>query len=222
MNQLCNSHTRLYCILGNPVQHCYSPIIHNLAFTKKQINSVFLSFVCDHHNIQPIFQSIRALGIQGGAITMPVKIEAMQFMDTIADDARLIRSINVFKNENGVLAGFNTDGLGMVRFLQSQSISFYSKVILAGAGGAGQSIAVQLALHGTKSLAIYDKNILAASSLAERISQNIPACTAYAIPFDEQTIIRELQDSALFIDATPLGMPPFENQSPIKSFDGIP
>lgn len=222
MERLCNSRTTLYCILGNPVHHCSSPTIHNLAFQKKGINSVFLSFVCDHSNIQEIFQSIRVLNIQGGTITMPAKIESIPFMDSISDDARLIGSINVFKNDNGVLTGFNTDGLGVVHFLQHKQIPFHTKAVLAGAGGAGQSIAIQLALHGAKILAICDTNEAAANSLAHKICQSIPTCQAYAISPTESTIIQELQNSAILIDATPLGMAPLEDQSLLSSVDGIP
>lgn len=222
MDQLCNSNTSLYCILGNPVRHCNSPIIHNLAFQKTGINSVFLSFVCDRSNIRQVFQSIRTLDVKGGSITMPVKIDAMEQMDSVADDARLIGSVNVFKNENGKLTGYNTDGLGVVHFLQSKQVPFQTKTVLTGAGGAGQSIAVHLALHGTKILAISDINLKAAEKLANKITQSVPECHAYAISSEESILIHELQNSAILIDATPLGMHPFENQSILSSVDGIP
>ena len=222
MESICNSKTSLYCILGNPVSHCNSPIIHNLAFHKTGINSVFLSFVCDHGNIRQVFESIRTLGIKGGSITMPVKLDAMQYMDSIADDARLIGSINVFKNENGVLTGYNTDGLGVVRFLQHKKISFQTKAVVAGAGGAGQSIAIQMALHGTKTLVICDKNLSAAQALGEKINKNIPSCKASWISSEESAIIRELQDSSILVDATPLGLHPLEGKSLLTSVEGIP
>ncbi len=222
MEQICNSNTSLYCILGNPVRHCNSPIIHNLAFRKNNINSVFLSFLCDHNNIQQVFQSIRTLDISGGSITMPVKIEAMAFMDSISKDAQLIGSINVFKNDHGILTGFNTDGLGVVRFLQSKYIPFHKKTVLAGAGGAGQSIAIQLALHGTRNLTIFDTNITAAKALADKINKNIPNCKAYPMVSNESEIIHQLQDAAILIDATPLGMPPLEDKCLLTSVDEIP
>ena len=222
MKPICNSETELYCILGDPVTHCKSTVMHNLAFSQLDINAVFLAFLCNQDNISQVFQSVRALDIKGGSITMPVKKAAMPFMDFISKDAQLIGSVNVFKNINGRLEGYNTDGLGVVHFLQSKNIPFTDKTVLVGAGGAGQSIAIQLALHGTKNLVICDKDLASARSLADKINESITGCHADASTADESVLIAELQNSDLLVDATPLGMPPLEGQSILYSFQSIP
>lgn len=222
MEHLLDSQTALYGILGDPVSHCRSTVMHNMAFSCLGKNAVFLAFLCNSQNIAEVFQAIRALDIKGGSITIPVKKLAMPFMDFISEEARLIGSINVFKNVNGRLEGYNTDGLGVVRFLQNKHIPFSEKTVLAGAGGAGRSIGFQLAFHGAKQLIICDKDLALAQSLEDAVNQSVAGCDAKASLAEESILLKELEDSTLFIDATPLGMPPLTDHSLLNSFLSIP
>lgn len=217
-----DSNTELYCILGDPIRHSKSPVMHTLAFEHLNINSIFMAFSCNHDTVADAFQAIRSLDIKGGSITMPIKTDAMAQMDEIADDAKLIGSINTFRNENGRLKGYNTDGLGVVRHLESEGISLKTKVILAGAGGAGQSIAIQLALNGVQELIICNRTIGTAEALAKKINTNIPECHARVVPLDEEHLIHELQDATVLIDSTPFGMHPLEDYSILNNLDGVP
>ncbi len=221
MKNMCTSKTNLYCIIGDPIKHCQSPLIHNLAFNYLGIDSVFLAFSCNSETIPNVFDAIRTLDIKGGAITMPVKEMAMSFVDSIENDAKLIGSINVFKNDNGHIRGYNTDGLGVVRFLQSKNIS-YKNAVIVGAGGAGKSIAVQLALHGAQKIVICDKDNATATSLAANINDNVTTCSAIASSASEPNLISLLNDANIMINATPLGMHPLEDFSVLNSFVGVP
>ena len=216
--------TKLYAITGDPICHSRSPRMHNLALEQARIDGVFLAFQGNLSNIEDVIKAFRTLQVQGGSVTMPVKSAAAKLMDRLSREAQLIGAINVFHNENGELVGYNTDGMGFVMMLDEHEIPYKGKrVVQAGVGGAGRAVAVQMALSGVRELVLCDLDEEKAEQTARMICENVPGCHAVSCPANEESLRAQLLlETALYVDCTPLGMPPREDQSMISSFDGIP
>ncbi len=215
--------TKLYGIVGSPICHSKSPKMHNLAFDKLGIDAVFLAFEGDEANVKDIFDSFRALNVQGGSITMPVKKAAIACLDGLSKEASLIGTVNVFKNEDGKFIGYNTDGMGLVMMLDDNHFPYKNeKVFVAGVGGAGRSVAVQLALSGVRELVICDSYKEGVEDIAAVIKNSINTCDVSICDANEEAIKAELSNgTSIYVDCTPLGMTPNENESMINNFDGI-
>lgn len=224
MDRVLNAKTKIYSIIGEPIEHSKSPAIHNLAFAGLKLNCVFTAFNADNGNIKEVMAAFRTLNIAGGSITMPVKQAAIPFMDKLSHSASLIGAINVFKNDDGVFTGWNTDGLGLIRQLEHNNIEYKGKkIVLAGTGGAGRAVAVELALGGVKELVLFDVNAKSCNALAGVISLNVGQCKVTAYQADEKRMVKEIAEgAAAYIDCTPIGMTPSTDASMINDFSAIP
>jgi shikimate dehydrogenase len=152
--------------------------------------------------------------MRGVNVTIPHKVQVMQYVDRITPEAELIGAVNTIVNENGVLIGHNTDGSGYVRSLVEEthiSIPGTTALIL-GAGGAARAVCAALALNGVKELYIMNRTPQKSADLADRVSR---LCPARAVTEAEVTDI--IENVSLIVNTTSLGMHPAVNDSP---FDG--
>ena len=114
-----NSRTHLYGVLGDPVGHSLSPVIHNAAFAHSHLNAVYLAFHVQPGALGLAFEGMRSLGIRGVNLTIPFKEEAMDFIDEVPEDVdRAVGALNTVVNKNGQLIGYNTDGPGFLKALK--------------------------------------------------------------------------------------------------------
>ncbi|AEC51236.1 shikimate 5-dehydrogenase [Pyrococcus sp. NA2] len=139
-----NAKTKVYGLIGKPVRHSLSPIMHNALFEKYNINAVYLAFEVELGRLRDAIMGAKALGIMGLNVTMPHKVEVTKFLDELSDEAREIGSVNTIANEDGRLVGYNTDGIGARKALERVTEVEGSKVLILGAGGAGRAIAYEL------------------------------------------------------------------------------
>jgi shikimate dehydrogenase len=153
---------------------------------------------------------------------MPNKKAVLPLLDELSEEATLIGTVNVVSNQNGVLKGYNTDGIGLVRSLMQNNIPYENKhYVIAGAGGAGRAVAVQLALSGVKSLKIFDVIEESARETAIIINTKIAGCSAEAFAMNEDALIAAVNEAGTFVDCTPLGMAPLEDKSSINDFSKV-
>lgn len=204
-----NSSTALYCIFGSPVGHSISPVMHNAAFREAGLNAVYVAF--EPSSIQGAMQSMRELGIRGASVTIPFKIEALRFADSVDPLAAEIGSINTLINTNGSLAGHNTDGLGAVTALERHNVRIEgSTCMVIGNGGSARAIAATLASRGAK-IIITGRNPERIRGLAASLR---PAEPARAIgPGELDRGVMETVD--VVINTTPVGMAPRADAIPI-------
>ncbi len=203
-----NTQTQLCGVLGNPVEHSLSPAIHNAAFQHLGLNYVYLAFRVEQ--VKEAIQGIRALGnIRGFSVTIPHKVTAMAFLDTIDDTAKHIGAINTIVKTDGILAGYNTDALGALQALRQANVPLSGKqVLIVGSGGAARAIAFGIALHepiaGITLIGILDDE--RANLAADlRKSSTIPIHEQH---LSEETLEHAIKGSQILIHCTPLGMHP--------------
>src|SRR4030042_634986 len=113
-----DAETQLYGIIGNPVRHSLSPIIHNGAFRRMGLNAVYLAF--EVKDLKKAIDGIRGLGIRGVSVTIPFKTEVISFLDKVDGVAGQIGAVNTIVNEGGKLVGYNTDWRGALGALEEK------------------------------------------------------------------------------------------------------
>jgi len=138
--------TKVFCVIGHPIEHSLSPIMHNAAFKHLNIDAVYVAFKVDEEALEGAVRGMRSLGICGMNVTMPHKTAIVKYLDETDPAAKFVGAVNTVLNANGRLVGFNTDGVGALRALEENHVKPRGKkFLLLGAGGAGRAIAFQLA-----------------------------------------------------------------------------
>lgn len=214
--------TRLLGLIGNPIKHSRSPHMHNSAFDKTGLDYVYLCIEKGEGTFEDTLEAMKNINAVGGNITFPHKEVALNYVDEVSEDARIIGAINTYKIDDDTkkVTGYNTDGRGFIASLDSKGISYKDeKVVLIGVGGAGRSIAVNLALNGVKELVIKDVIKENVEEMKETISKNCN-CKVRSIDTEEE-LKKELEDSTLLINATPLGMSGHEDKCAIIKLDTL-
>ena len=144
--------TKLTAIMGDPVSHSLSPLLHNKIYEDEGVDAVMLAF--GNPSIEKLIAAMRALPIHLAAVTMPHKQTIMPFLDEIDAEARAIGAVNTVVNRDGKLMGYNTDVVGVAGALKEVPLRG-ANALLIGAGGAARTIAYLLKREGAN---IFCKN----------------------------------------------------------------
>lgn len=213
-----DARTQICALIGNPVEHSFSPLIHNAGFQKTGINFAYVAFRVEKEYLADAIQGIRSLNIRGASITIPHKVHAVRSMDQLDPAARHIGSINTIVNDRGVLTGYNSDGLGALKALQAQQVDLNGKsVLVLGSGGAARAIAVTLAMNTAM------KELVIAGIVTDEVAALVADLREIS-----KTIVRGAELSSRFfeeqppacdvlINCTPVGMYPDVDSSPVPS-----
>lgn len=211
-----DAHTTLCCLIGNPVTHSLSPVLHNACFRRCNLNWVYVAFRVD--DIAGAIAGIRALGIRGASVTIPHKISAMKYLDAVDEKAKTIGSINTIVNDSGKLHGFNYDGLGALQALREQGHDPTGKrVVVLGSGGAARAVCVTLALDARpQNLTIMGivPDEMASLERDIRTVSDIAIQTAF---LNTDNLRQVLAGADIVINCTPVGMFPDVSESPVPS-----
>jgi len=114
--------TKVYGVIGDPIEHTLSPIIHNAAFEALKLDCIYLAFRVKPDEVENAVQGMRALDIQGLSVTMPYKNAVVSFLDEVDQTATFLGAVNTIENENGKLFGYNTDGFGAFKALKENGV----------------------------------------------------------------------------------------------------
>lgn len=209
-----NAKTKVACLIGHPVEHSFSPYIHNFLASKYGVNLVYTAYDVVPEKVAEAVKGIGALGIIGSNVTIPHKVEVMKSLDEVNQHAAIIGAVNTIKNCDGKLIGYNTDGVGFVKSVLEKGHQLEDKhVVLLGAGGACRAIAVALATNNVSKLTIRNNTLSKAEALAEDIKKafnHVEVCTKL-LGLEQE----ELVDVDFLINTTPLGMSKQKDLSPI-------
>jgi shikimate dehydrogenase len=193
--------TLLFGIVGYPLGHTLSPVMHNAAFNACDINAVYLAF--ETRDIKGCLTGMKALGIRGLSVTIPYKSEVIPLLDEVHDLAQRIGAVNTIVNEGGRLIGYNTDGPGVSKALEGV-VQYNTKTcLLLGAGGAARAIAYVLKEMGME-VTIANRSFGRGKELADSLG-------CFCVPLENMGE----RDADLLINATPVGMHPHVTQCPV-------
>jgi shikimate dehydrogenase len=193
---LIDAETRICCLIGDPVAHSLSPLIHNAGYKALGINYVYVPFRVS--DIKRAVEGMRGLGIRGASVTTPHKTSVIKYLDKLDPLAEKIGAVNTIVNDSGVLTGYNTDGEGAVKALEEATTLEGKKAVLVGAGGAASAIAFGLKAKGVK-LVVLNRTEAKAAKLAEK---------AGAEGYGNLKKLAEIASADILINATPVGMWP--------------
>ncbi len=196
-----DQHTELYGVVGSPIRHSLSPVMHNSAFLAEGLNAVYLAF--ETEDIRACLKGMKGLGIKGMSVTIPYKSEVMPLLDEVDNQAAVIGAVNTIVNRDGRLTGYNTDALGALRALEENTELSGKRCIIIGAGGAARAIGHILKEKGLD------------LTLANRsVERGIALCKALDCRFvNMEEVVNERGD--ILINTTPVGMMPDEGSCPV-------
>lgn len=205
-------HTKLTGLLGSPVAHSISPMMHNEAFHILNLDYVYLCFDVDTTNLKTAVEGMKAMGVRGFNCTMPDKNLMCELADKLSPAAQMIGAVNTVVNDNGILTGHNTDGIGYMQAVKDAGHDIIGKnMTLLGAGGAATAICVQAALDGVASINVFsirDKFFDRARKMVDNINANTD-CKAELYDLDDKTMLsKSIQNSHILTNATSVGMAP--------------
>ncbi|MGM0861847.1 shikimate dehydrogenase [Bacillus atrophaeus] len=218
-----NGKTQLIGLLATPIGHSLSPTMHNLAFKKLGLNYAYLAFEVGNEQLEDVVTGMRALGVRGFNVSMPNKMKIIPYLDQLADSAKFSGAVNTVVNDNGILTGHSTDGMGYVRNLKEHGVDITGKkMTLIGSGGAATPIAIQSALEGLAEISIFARN----DAFFEKAVENVRIinedmkdsnCKANVYPLEDQETLRaEIASSDILANGTGVGMKPLEGLSVIE------
>lgn len=204
--------TRLICLLGDPVSHSKSPMMHNEGFRQLGLDYCYLAFKADENTLEATVDGLKRLNCRGFNLTMPCKNKMAALCDHLSPAAGIGGSVNTVVNEEGVLTGHTTDGLGFLRSLREAGQEYTGrKMVLFGAGGAGTAILVQSALDGMKEISVFSRS---SSPLIARTKQIVDtlnrqtSCRINLFDYDDAVLAREIASAQILTNATNIGMAP--------------
>lgn len=207
--------TNIVGLIGHPVEHSFSPPMHNAAFDALNMDYAYVAFDVNPNDLKSAIEGAESLNIKGFNVTIPHKVDVMQYLDDLDEVARLIGAVNTIDFKN--LKGYNTDGIGAVKAIEEVTSIKNKNVVVAGAGGASRAISFYIAKYGAESLTILNRNEAKAESLASDVSDSglIGEVASDSI----NAIGNYMEGADVLIDTTPLGMHPNINDEPIVKAD---
>ncbi len=207
--------TKILCVIGHPIEHSMSPIMHNAAIQDLGLDYLYIAFDIPPNRLKEAIKGLKTLNIRGINVTLPYKEKVMKFVDKVDQTAQNIGAINTIKNENGLLIGRNTDAEGANKALLDARCKIIGKnVVLIGAGGAAKAISYSLASDINK-ITIINRSEDRARKLVNEL-KNKRDINIESKKYNEIILKEEISNADILINATPIGMFPMMDISPVS------
>jgi len=206
--------TKLFAVIGYPIKHSLSPLIHNAWFKEKNLDCKYLAFEVKPENLKKAFDAFKILGFGGINVTLPHKVAALNFADVLDASAKNAGGLNTVVFKNGRAFGYNTDCGGFIKDLKANRISARNKnIFVYGAGGAAKAVIYALKINGAKKITAANRTREKAAELAKKFK--ISAANEKQIP-------NALLEADIIVNASSCGMDkkdvlPFKAQKPKKT-----
>ncbi len=205
-------------LIGNPLGHSLSPLMHNSALKRMGYNGIYLPMEVISARLGEAILGLRALNFVGVNVTIPYKQAVIPYLDELSPEAQACQAVNLIQNLDDRLIGHNTDGPGFMASLAEEGITRLTRVLIIGAGGAARSVVYELARAGSTRIDILDLLQERAAALARFVNQ-----TGSAQAFGHimgESVWAELSPAAdLVVNCSPVGMFPDVADSPVNSLD---
>ncbi len=209
--------TAVFGVIGDPIEHTMSPIMHNTAIAHMGIDAVYVPFHVLPEELERAIRGMTALGIRGMNVTVPHKTRVIQFLDRLTGEAEAVGAVNTIINRDGLLMGDNTDVYGFITCitLDGGLERFPERVCVLGAGGAARAVVYACAMREEVSkITIINRTI----SKAEKIADDLTPITGKVIspmPAEKEAFHKVLPSTDLIINTTSVGMYPDVENTPV-------
>lgn len=209
-------------VIGYPIKHSLSPVIQNTAIQEAGIDYAYIAMPIAPEDLEKAVIGLKALNFTGFNVTIPHKVNIMQYLDEIDEMAKLIGAVNTVHIKDGKLYGYNTDAIGFINPLLKENVEIKDKTtVILGAGGACRAVVCGLIKQGIKNIILAVRNPVKAQLLANDFKDlvDIKVCDWHSEEFKQY-----LAQGDLLVNTTPLGMegnidskPPVDWESVKKS-----
>ena len=202
--------TEIYGLIGDPVEHSFSPPMMNAAFSYMNLNASYLAFQVKAEEVPEAIAGIRALNFSGINVTVPHKSSVIPYLDEVSPLAKKIGAVNTISNVKGHLKGTNTDISGFLRSLKTSDFSPYQKKIaILGSGGSARALVAGLADAGALSVIVYNRTSERAEKLVTDLSEHFPQTKL------EPVSLNQIHETPLdlLVNTTTVGM--FSSELPV-------
>lgn len=217
-----DGYTRTCGLIGNPVKHTMSPLIHNSLASMTGINMVYVPFEVKEKELKNAIKGAMALDIQGMNVTIPYKTDVIPFLEDVDPLAKAIGAVNTLvRTENGGFKGYNTDMTGLYHAMQDEGIELKDQtVVILGAGGVARPTAFLCANKGAKKVYILNRTFEKAVDVADEVNLALELTDS-----DEKVVpmllgdyrkVLEAEDSFIAIQCTSVGLFPDVNSAVIE------
>ncbi len=202
--------TEIIGLIGHPVGHSMSPVMHNAMFKELGLNYHYVAFDVQPSQLKEAITGVKALQIKGFNVTIPHKVSILPFLDEISEEAKVIGAVNTVVNLDGRLIGYNTDGEGYLQSLIEETGVFLQdkKIVILGAGGAAKGISYAFAKHPIAKLTIVNRDLEKANQLTDVIKNRISVLSTTYEQLNEV-----LQEVDIVVNTTSIGMYPNINET---------
>lgn len=217
-----NGYTRTCGVIGNPIEHTMSPLIHNTIAEQMGDNLVYVPFRVPAGQVGDAVNGAFALNLLGINVTIPYKGDVIPYLKEIDPLAERIGAVNTLVRVENGFKGYNTDLPGLYRAFFHDKVTIEGEqVLILGAGGVARSVAVLLAEKGASEIIILNRTIERAREIAEEVNGYTGKDIVRVLPLQEYETLRTYTDTGelqkyLAIQATSVGMYPKEGVAVIE------
>ena len=204
--------TRVFGVMGFPISHSLSPVMHNAAFQALGLDAIYAPFEVPPRQLRPVLQGLQVMGVDGLNVTVPLKERLARLLSRTNLDpvAATLGAVNTLAQRDGRLVGYNTDVEGFRRALVEDLRCDVrrKRVLLLGAGGAARAAAWALAQGGPEALWVANRTAAHADRLARWLRRHTPRLTIEVVPFGRRSTAKVLAQADVLVNATSLGLHP--------------
>lgn len=210
-----NGKTRTCGLIGNPVEHTLSPLIHNFLAEELGINMVYVPFHVEQGQLAYAVKGAYGLNILGCNVTVPYKNDVIEQLVDIDTLARRIGAVNTLVRVENGYKGYNTDMTGLLRAMQSDGVEIAGEeVVILGAGGAARSVAFMCVSYGAKKVYILNRTVEKAQLIAEEVNRSFETDIVCALALEEYKLLPE--QKYLVLQSTSVGLTPHDEEAVIE------
>ncbi|MGE5620783.1 MAG: shikimate dehydrogenase [Sphingomonadaceae bacterium] len=214
--------TQAIAILGYPVHHSLSPVIHNAAFAAAGLDYCYLALEVRPEDIEVAVRGLRAVNFAGITLTAPHKETVIPLLDGLTEEARAIGAVNTVANRDGKWIGTNTDATGFRRMLEINGLYKKGmKALMLGAGGAARAALYALG-QVSREVVVFNRTPRRSEELLESLAPFRGEGRWRALPLERERIAAEIGDADLLVNTTSVGMHPNDQQCPLPEGVEIP
>lgn len=202
-----NGLTRTCGLIGNPVEHTLSPLIHNTISEKEGINMMYVPFHVETGKLENAIKGLDALNILGCNVTVPYKNDVIPFLKEVDELALKMGSVNTLVRCEGGFKGYNTDMSGLLRAMKSDGVTIENEtVVILGAGGVGRATAFMCVAKGAKKVYLLNRTVDKAVEVAKEINKSLNTDKAVALSLNDYNLIED--EKYVCIQSTSIGLAP--------------
>lgn len=210
--------TKVCGLIGNPVEHTLSPLIHNHLAGAMGENLVYVPFLVENQNVEAAVKGAYALSITGLNVTVPHKSAVIPHLKELDPLAEKIGAVNTLVRTEGGYKGYNTDMTGLLRAMKSEGIQIEGKkTLLLGAGGASRAVAFMLGTEGAKQVYLLNRTVDRAFGVAKEVNEAMGREVIIPMSLSEYKTLPK--EKYLCIQGTSVGLYPDSDRAVIEEPD---